>query len=101
MRKLLLLLLFCSALSVYAQDRQVTGTVISSADGSPVPGANVVVKGSASGTVTDANGKFSLSVAADANTLSISFIGYSTQDVTIPASNNVTVVLVYSAEELQ
>lgn len=102
MRKLLLMFIFCGALvTAFAQNRLVTGAVTSSADGSTVPGANVVVKGSTSGTVTDSDGKFSLSVPAEATTLVVSFIGYITQEVTIPASNTVAVVLVYSAEELQ
>jgi iron complex outermembrane receptor protein len=102
MNKLLLCLIFYgSAFIANAQNRQVTGVVTSSADGSPVPGANVVVKGSTSGTVTDVDGKFSFSVAPEATTLVVSFIGYVTQDVTIPSSNNVAVVLVYSSEELQ
>jgi iron complex outermembrane receptor protein len=101
MNKLLLCLIFYgSAFIVNAQNRQVTG-VVTSADGSPVPGANVVVKGSTSGTVTDVDGKFSFSVAPEATTLVVSFIGYVTQDVAIPSSNNVAVVLVYSSEELQ
>jgi len=102
MRKLLLGFIFCSIAFVgNAQNRQVTGTVTSSADGSPVPGANVAVKGSTSGTVTDADGKFSLSAPADATTLTISFIGFATQEVAIPSSNIVAVVLAYSSEELQ
>jgi len=102
MRKLLLGFIFCSFAFVgNAQNRQVTGTVTSSADGSPVPGANVAVKGSTSGTVTDSDGKFSLSAPADATTLIISFIGFATQEVAIPSSNIVAVVLAYSSEELQ
>jgi len=102
MNKLLLCLIFFgNAFIANAQNRQVTGTVTSSSDGSPVPGANVVVKGSTSGTVTDVDGKFSLSVPPEATTLVISFIGYMTQEVAIPTSNSVAVVLVYSAEELQ
>lgn len=102
MRKLLLsFVLCCFVFIVNAQNRQVTGTVTSSADGLPVPGANIAVKGSASGTVTDADGKFSLSAPADATTLVISFIGFATQEVAIPTSNTVTVVLAYSSEELQ
>ncbi|HLZ16091.1 MAG TPA: carboxypeptidase-like regulatory domain-containing protein, partial [Cyclobacteriaceae bacterium] len=102
MRKSLLTFMFCSALiAAYAQSRIVTGTITSSGDGTPVPGANITVKGSSSGTVSDADGKFSVSVPADATTLVVSFIGYTTQEVAIPASNNVSVVLQSSAEELQ
>lgn len=102
MRKLLLFCVFSSAmLWAHAQSRLVTGVVTSSADNSPIPGANVVVKGSTTGTVTDAEGKFSLNVLADATTLIISFIGYTTKDAVIPASNYVAVTLAASAEELQ
>ena len=38
--------------------RQITGTVLAAEDNSPIPGANVVIKGSQTGTVTDINGKF-------------------------------------------
>jgi len=102
MRKLLLVFIFfCTGFILHAQNRQVTGTVTSAVDGTPVPGANVIVKGSTSGTVTDAEGKFSLSVPADAFAIVVSFIGYVSQEVNIPASNVVTVVLEGSAEELQ
>src|SRR5258708_10904026 len=102
MRELLLIVMFCSALTiVFAQNRQVTGTVSSSMDGSAVPGANVAVKGSTSGTISDADGKFSLSVPEDVTALIISFIGYTTQEVVIPTSNVVIVVLAFSVQELQ
>ena len=60
----------------------VNGTVLDET-GSPLPGASVVEKGTSNGTSTDFDGNFSLNVAAEATTLSISFIGYQTQDVAI------------------
>ena len=64
MKKFLLLCFsFGFALSVWAQDRVVTGRVSSKEDGSPLPGVNVVVKGTTNGSVTDADGKYSLTVA--------------------------------------
>jgi len=72
---------FCIA-NAQAQ-KTVTGTVLSSDDGTPLPGASVVEKGTNNGTSTDFDGKFSLSVASDATTLVVSFIGYVSQEVTI------------------
>ncbi len=66
MRKklLLTLTLFMVILgSVFAQERTITGTVTSSVEGEgPIPGVTVVVKGTAVGTITDANGKYSVNV---------------------------------------
>lgn len=102
MRKLLLFFMFCLAvLAASAQSRLITGAVTSAGDGASVPGANVYVKGTSSGTVTDADGKFSLSVSADAKTLIVSFIGYATKEVAIETSNVINVALVASTEELQ
>ncbi|MGC4022903.1 MAG: TonB-dependent receptor plug domain-containing protein [Cyclobacteriaceae bacterium] len=81
------LLLFCFsfglALSVCAQDRVVTGRVTSSEDGSPLPGVNVLIKGTINGTVTDSDGKYSLSVPMSGGSLVFTFIGLGTQEVEI------------------
>lgn len=80
-----LLILFCFLLSVaqlWAQGKIVTGTVKNDQN-VPLSGASVVVKGTQIGTTTDANGTFSLSVPANARTLSVSYQGYVLQDLTI------------------
>src|SRR5690349_1378954 len=100
MKQILLFGLVCLGLMTQAQVRQVTGTVTAS-DGSAIPGANITVKGSSTGTVSDSEGKFSLAVSGDAPILVVSFIGFTTQEIAVPASNAVTVVLQGSAEELQ
>jgi iron complex outermembrane recepter protein len=92
--------LLCTMVT-YAQNREVTGLVTDSESGSPVPGANVTVKGTSTGTATDANGKFALQVPTGSNTLVVSFVGYTTQEVAIPASNYVAVNLASSANELE
>ena len=67
---------------VTAQITKVTGTVISEEDGLPVVGASILVKGTTVGTVTDMDGKFTLSnVPSSAKTLVVSFIGMATQEV--------------------
>jgi len=64
----------------WAQERVVTGKVTSTEDGSGLPGVNVVVKGTTNGTVTDVDGKYSLSVPTTGGFLVFSFIGLTTQE---------------------
>lgn len=66
-----------------ASIRNVRGTVISEEDGKPLPGVNVVVKGTTIGTVTDVNGSYSLTLPNNASTLIFSFIGLISQEVAI------------------
>ncbi|MGN0057129.1 MAG: carboxypeptidase-like regulatory domain-containing protein, partial [Phocaeicola plebeius] len=77
-RKLMLFMtcLFIGFGLANAQISKVTGTVISEEDGLPVVGASILVKGTTIGTVTDMDGKFTLTnVPSSAQTLMISFIG--------------------------
>jgi TonB-linked SusC/RagA family outer membrane protein len=83
---------------VNAQTTQVTGVVTSAEDGEPVIGATVMVKGASTGTVTDFDGKFSLSAPASATTLTVSFVGMMTQEVKI--APNLRISLSPSAEML-
>jgi TonB family protein len=70
----------------------VSGQVRSADDGSPIPGVNIVVKGTTQGTITDANGNYQLEVPANQNQLIYSFIGYSSKEEAIkdPLKNDVT-----------
>ena len=76
---MLLLCLFFSVGAVFAQNK-VTGTVVSQDDGYPVVGATVMVQGSKTGTTTDIDGKFTLSVPAGKK-LVISYVGMKSQTV--------------------
>lgn len=91
MRKVLLLILLGLAVlpagEAMAQTLQVSGRVLAE-DGAGIPGVNVVTKGTTSGTVTDADGRYSLSVEPDA-VLVFSFIGYATTE---QAVNNRTTI---------
>ena len=81
---LLMTCLFIGIGLVNAQISKVTGTVISEEDGLPVVGASIVVKGTTLGTVTDMDGKFTLTnLPSSAETLMVSFIGMHTQEVKI------------------
>ena len=96
---LLMACLFIGIGLVNAQISKVTGTVISEEDGLPVVGASIVVKGTTTGTVTDMDGKFTLTnVPSSAKTLMISFIGLKTQEVAI--ARTISVVLKPDAEVL-
>ena len=81
-----------------AQTREITGSVVSAEDDQPVIGASVIVKGTTTGTVTDYDGKFSLSVPSAAKTLVISYIGMAAQEVAI--APNVRVLLKADTQNL-
>ena len=84
MKKFLLLYFsFVFVLSAWAQERVVSGKVTAQEDASSLPGVNVVLKGTTIGTVTDSDGKYSLSVPANAGSLVFSFIGLKTIEVEI------------------
>ena len=79
---------------VMAQQNHVTGTITDGNDGSPIIGANVLVKGTAVGTISDLNGGFSVNVPSGRNVLVVSCIGYKTQELTIkPGQKTVSIVL--------
>ncbi|MBS1505336.1 MAG: SusC/RagA family TonB-linked outer membrane protein [Bacteroidetes bacterium] len=84
MKKFLLMCFsFGFVLSVWAQDRVVTGKLTSKEDGSVLPGVNVVLKGTTTGTVTDAEGAYKISVPTADGTLVFSFIGLETVEVAV------------------
>lgn len=102
MKKFLLMCfsaLFVFVLSAWAQERLISGKVTSVDDGSGLPGVNVVLKGTTNGTVTDSNGKFSLSASAG-STLIISFIGYATQEIAIGERSTIDVQLASDIKQL-
>ncbi len=87
--------------SVTAQQRTITGTVTSASDNLALPGVTVVVQDALSnGTVTDANGAYSLKVPDGAKNLMFSFIGMESKTVSIGSSNQINVVLEMSSESL-
>jgi len=90
-RVLLLVALSLVTVLSMAQTRRVSGKVISAEDSSPVPGAGVIVNGTTLGTVTGADGTFSLNVPADAKSLIVSCLGMKTQEV--DAQDGIVVVL--------
>ena len=70
-------------------------------DSVSIPGVNVIVTGTNIGTVTDFDGNFSLDVPNENNNLTFSFVGYETQQVSITDSNDITVVMEMSQNQLE
>lgn len=90
------ILLFCltavfalASSESWAQDRTVSGRVTSVEDGSPLPGVNIVLKGTTNGTATDVDGRYTLSVPASGGTLIFSFIGLESQEIEIGTRTSV------------
>ncbi|SEC51355.1 Outer membrane receptor proteins, mostly Fe transport [Tenacibaculum sp. MAR_2009_124] len=84
-------MLFFVTASVFAQTK-ITGTVLDET-GEPLPGANVVEKGTTNGASTDFNGKFQLNVKSTSGTVVVSFVGYETKEVSYDSSDLGTVKL--------
>lgn len=85
-------------LVAFAQERQITGTVIDGSD-LPIIGANVLEVGTTNGVITDLDGRFSLSVQPDSK-IQISFIGYITQTIAVGSQNDITVKLLEDSQSL-
>ncbi|WP_144605414.1 SusC/RagA family TonB-linked outer membrane protein [Algoriphagus algorifonticola] len=104
MRKALLFVvaLFTMTLSyeVSAQQRVITGTVISDEDGLGLPGATVLVKGTTVGTTTDLDGNYSISVPAGSNVLIFSFVGLVSKEEAIGNRTVINVTLTTDAAQL-
>jgi TonB-linked SusC/RagA family outer membrane protein len=86
----LTLLFSASALS---QERTITGTVRDATDNSALPGVYVLIQGRTAGTTTDADGNYSIAVPGNETVLVFSFIGYTTQQVTVGPRNVIDVAL--------
>ena len=78
-------------LAEQSEQINISGRVLDETD-QPLPGATVLEKGTNNGTITDADGRFTLSVAEDA-TLLISFVGYVQQEVKINGANDLIIRL--------
>lgn len=99
--KMLLVCLFLSMELALAQNSVVTGVVTAAEDGEPIVGASVSVKGTTLGTITDVDGKFSISnVPASAKSLRVSFVGMEEQEVEIKRGKAMKVVLTANSEIL-
>lgn len=83
-----------------SQQRTITG-IVTDNNGNALPGVNVVATGTIQGTITDANGRYSLVVPAGAKSLTFSFVGMDTQEVPVSTSDLINVTLAESAIGLE
>ncbi|HEY1025080.1 MAG TPA: TonB-dependent receptor [Sphingobacteriaceae bacterium] len=92
-----LLLLFLGLISflgtTMAQSREIRGKVTASDDGSTLPGVSVVLKGTATGTTTDANGNYKITVSGSDPVLIFRYIGYETREMGVNGRTSINVVL--------
>lgn len=96
MRKFALLLtclLVCGLHVVFAQSRTITGKVTDADDGKSLPGVSVVVKGTTIGTITDADGKYSINVPQSSEALTFSFVGMKKREQNIDNRTEINVTL--------
>lgn len=83
----------------FAQEKEITGVVTSKTDGMPLPGVNILEKGTTNGTQTDFDGNYSIS-ASVGDILEFSYIGMTSIQITIANSNTIDVQLEEDAESL-
>jgi TonB-linked SusC/RagA family outer membrane protein len=89
----LFLLLMCSASTVlFAQDRKVTGKIVE-ADGSPIPGVNVALRGIPSNVSTNAQGIYTIQVKSDQDVLVFSYVGFVRQQITVGSRSTIDVTM--------
>ena len=96
---ILTLLFLQLCLTTFAQQKKISGTVLSS-NNTPVPAASVLLKGDKIGTQTDINGHFTID-ASPGNTLIISAVGFSTQEIEVGNSSTISITLQAGTGELQ
>lgn len=91
--------LFMVCVTAWGQTKTVKGQVISSEDNQPLPGVAVLEKGTTNGTVTDIDGNYSINVS-ESSTISVSFIGFTTQEIAVAGQNVINVTLQSNSKEL-
>ncbi len=87
MRKNVIYFLLFVPMLLFAQTKTVTGKVTAASDGAPLPGVNVIVKGTTNGTQTDFDGNYSIKVAENA-VLQFSYVGFKTKEKKVVRGGN-------------
>lgn len=97
----ILLVMFSVAISLQAQaQRTVNGKITSGEDQTGLPGVNVLIKGTASGTISDASGNYSIPVNSESDVLVFSFVGFLSQEVAMNGRTSIDVVLASDTKQL-
>lgn len=97
---LVLLFLQLGSAMVYGQARVVKGRVIAQDDQSAIPGASILVKGTKTGTNSNADGNFNINVPAN-GILQVSMIGFSNKEINVGSQSEITIVLATDTKQLQ
>jgi len=84
-----------------AQERVITGKVVAASSGETLPGVNIVLKGTTTGTVTDVNGYFELNVPSEGGTLVFSFVGYLPEEMDIGNQSVIDMTMVEDITALE
>ena len=92
------LLLFCTV-TVFAQNFTVTGTV-TDANGEPLIGTNILVKGTTNGTATDINGKFTINSVSAQSVLVVGYVGFISQEITVGNQRTFNIRLIEDTQHL-
>ncbi|HLZ15681.1 MAG TPA: carboxypeptidase-like regulatory domain-containing protein, partial [Cyclobacteriaceae bacterium] len=102
------LLFFCLSMTTSLSMAQVTGVtmkaisgkITSAEDNGPMPGVNVIIKGTANGTVTDADGNYKIGVASSDDVVVFSFVGFASQELQVGDKTTVDIVLAPDTKQL-
>src|SRR5689334_515045 len=81
------------AIPTFAQQKTVTGTVKNKGDNTPIANATVLVKGTSTGTQTNANGTYTITVPSDSSALVVSYVGFQTTEMPTTGTTQVDFVL--------
>lgn len=98
-KNLLMYVALMFSVHAWAQEHNVTGKVTSD-DGGLLPGASILLKGTSTGTNSDVDGTFKLSVPQSGGVLVFSFIGFQTQEIEIGTHTNIDVAMLADAQNL-
>lgn len=100
LQKKLLLLLLILPISMFAQNT-LNGVVLDSGSQQPLPGVNIVIKGTSNGTTTDFDGNFSLEKVKQNDVIVFSYLGYKENTVIYTGQKNISVSLTEDSQQLQ
>jgi len=94
MKKLILVLFtICIGFAFTANAQSVSGVITGADDGQPIPGVNIQVKGTSTGTISDMNGAYSVNATGADAVLVVSYIGYKTQEIAVGGQSKIDVAL--------
>src|SRR6185295_10242116 len=98
---LVVLFSFLFTMKMVGQEIAVTGKVISQEDKGPMPGINIIIKGTSTGTATDVSGTYKIMVPSGDAVLMFSFIGFETQEVRVGKRSVIDIIMLPDFKQLE